>query len=74
MYRRTPDEMIGNQVAEAIRNNGTSTTVVAAAADMEPAELEAALDGQRSFEFEQLIRVGGFLRIRVPDLFEGANT
>lgn len=73
MYRRTPDEMIGEQVAEAIRNNGTSITVVAAAADMAPAELEAALTGAQSFEFEQLVHVGGFLRIRVPDLFQEAT-
>lgn len=73
-YRRNPDRIIGERIADVIRDNGSTNTVVAAAADMRPAEFEAALQGQRSFEFEQLVRVGGFLRVRVPDLFEGVTT
>lgn len=66
--------MIGEQVAAHIRNNGTSITVVAAAADMRPAELEKALTGAASFEFEQLVRVGGFLSFPIPDLFKEVVT
>ncbi|MDN4616451.1 hypothetical protein P5G50_18540 [Leifsonia sp. F6_8S_P_1B] len=68
--RRTPDEVIGEAVAEAIRNSGSSEAVVAAAADMRPAELHDALTGARSFEFEQLVAVGGFLSFSVPELIK----
>lgn len=74
MYRRTPDEMVGEQVAEHIRINGSTLTVVAAAADMRPAELTEALEGARSFEFEQLVAVGGFLSFPIPDLFKEVVT
>lgn len=62
--------MIGDRIAVAIRNTGSTVPVVAAAADMRPAELESAIRGEAPFEFETLVAVGGFLRLRVPDLFK----
>lgn len=66
--------MIGERVADAIRDNGTNITVVAEAADMRPAALNDRLTGREPFTYEQLVTVGGFLHVRVPDLFEGATT
>lgn len=74
MYLRTPDEMVGQKVAATIRDNGYDTTVVAEAADMPAAALNARLSGDEPFTFEQLVAVGGFLSFPIPNFFEEAIT
>lgn len=74
MYLRTPDEMVGQKIAEAIRENGYDIPVVAEAADLSAAALDERLHGDDSFTFEQLVAVGGFLSFPVPEMFKEVVT
>lgn len=74
MYLRTPDEMVGQKIATAIRENGYDIPVVAEAADLSTTALNERLHGDASFTFEQLVAVGGFLSFPVPDMFKEVVT
>ncbi|MFF2054153.1 hypothetical protein ACFVU2_21280 [Leifsonia sp. NPDC058194] len=66
--------MVGQKIAATIRDNHYDKSVVAKAADMTVTALDERLEGGASFSFEQLIAVGGFLALSVPDLFEEVVT
>lgn len=71
MARRTPlVERVSQNVSGAIAAAGFPISVVAEAADLTSAELQARLDGVAEFNTAELVMVGGFLRIR-PSSFMG---
>lgn len=63
---------ISDRIRDAIESTGTSAESVASAADISAAEFEAFLDGG-DIELCKLADVGGFLRIPLPEFFEGVN-
>lgn len=70
--QRTPlARSVAQSVSAAIEAAGVSTSVVAQAADLTVPALEARLVGDVEFNVTDLVKVGGFLRIR-PQKFLGA--
>ena len=70
--QRTPlARSVAQSVSAAIEAAGVSTSVVAQAADLTVPALEARLVGDVEFNVTDLVKVGGFLRIR-PQQFLGA--
>lgn len=63
---------IARRVNLAIREAGSDVHSVAQAADITDNELEARLDGRVVFQPDELVRVGGFLRISVTRFIEEA--
>lgn len=63
---------IARRVTLAMSEAGSDATSVAQAADITISELEDRLSGRVSFEPDELVRVGGFLRIPVTRFMEVA--
>ena len=68
MGRRSLNQTVAQNVSDAIAAAELSPSVVAEAADLTLPELEARLVGDVDFNVPELVRVGGFLRIR-PSAF-----
>lgn len=69
MSRRTRLAAI---VTKAIEDSGATTESVAQAADLDVAELEQCLSGEKPFPVPALVEVGGFLHVEAHLFLEGA--
>lgn len=56
----------------AISEAGSDVHTVAQAADITTSEMEDRLSGRTDFQIDELVHVGGFLRIPVSRLIEEA--
>lgn len=72
MDRETATIAIARRVSVAISNAGSDIPTVAQAADITTSELEARLEGRAEFQIDELVHVGGFLRIPVTRFMEEA--
>lgn len=63
MDRNRINSDIARRVTLAINEAGSDVTSVAQAADITTVELEDRLKGRVDFQPDELVRVGGFLRI-----------
>lgn len=63
---------IARRVVLAIREAGSDVLSVAQAADITIPELEDRLSGRVDFQLDELVRVGGFLRIPATRFMEVA--
>ncbi|MGX9349217.1 hypothetical protein [Microbacterium sp. KNMS] len=63
---------IARRVTLAMREAGTDVHSVAKAADITDLELVDRLHGRADFQLEELVRVGGFLRVPVTRFMEEA--
>ena len=71
MARRTLTQTVAQNVSDAIVAAAVPASVVAQAADLTVLEFNARLAGVTDFNSTELVKVGGFLRIR-PSEFLGA--
>ncbi len=71
--RRSPNEIVGTNVSDAILAAGTDAESVAQAADLTSEELRLLIAGVKSFTIPQLVKVGGFLHVQLCSLLEGLN-
>jgi len=72
MYRNRVTIAIARRVSLAIREAGSDVSNVAQAADITISGLNDRLSGRAEFQPDELVRVGGFLRIPVTQLLEVA--
>lgn len=72
MDRNLVEIAIARRVALAIREAGFDASSVARAADIATVELVDRLQGRVDFQLDELVRVGGFLRIPVTRFVEVA--
>lgn len=72
MDRKTPEIKIARRVTLAIREAGVDAASVARAADITSSDLSDRLNGHSAFRVHELVRVGGFLHVSVPDFFKEA--
>lgn len=63
---------IARRVNLAISEAGSDVHSVAQAADITTSELEDRLNGRVDFQLDELVRVGGFLRVPVTRFMEVA--
>lgn len=63
---------MAQNVASAIQAAGVPVDVVAQAADLSVPEMNARLSGAADFTSTDLVKVGGFLRIRESVFMEAA--
>ncbi len=63
---------IARRVNLAISEAGSDVQIVAQAADITISDMEDRLNGRAEFQIDELVRVGGFLRIPVTQLLEVA--
>ena len=63
---------VARRVSLAIREAGYDAPSVAQAADITTSELEDRLTGRVDFQLDELVHVGGFLRIPFARFFEEA--
>jgi len=63
---------IARRVVLAIREAGSDVHSVAQAADITDSDLKDRLEGRVDFQVDELVRVGGFLRIPVTRFLEVA--
>lgn len=63
---------IARRVNLAISEAGYDVHTVAQAADITPVELDDRLHGRAEFKLDELVRVGGFLRIPATRFLEVA--
>lgn len=63
---------IARRVILAIREAGSDASSVAQAADITTSELEDRLSGRVEFQLDELVRVGGFLRIPASQIMKEA--
>ena len=76
MYRVCMDiRKAAARVATNVRTAATAhpLTTVAQAADMQEVDLNARLQGDEDFTVNDLLRVGGFLRVRPAAFMEGVT-
>ena len=71
MDRRNPATEIANALRSAIVLRGTDVDDVARAAGLPVSVLNERLDGVSQFTYSETVRVGGFLRLSLPSIFEG---
>ncbi|WP_300345201.1 hypothetical protein [Nesterenkonia sp.] len=72
MTKNLAQATIARRVCLAIREAGSDAHSVAEAADITDLEMVDRLNGRADFTLEELVRVGGFLRIPAPDLIKEA--
>lgn len=72
MDRNTTTTTLARRVTLAIREAGADVRIVAQAADITTSELEDRLSGRVEFQIQELVDVGGFLRIPLNRLMEAA--
>lgn len=72
MDRNLAKIAIARRVTLAIREAGSDVHSVAQAADITTVEMEDRLNGRADFHPDELVRVGGFLRIPVTRFVEVA--
>lgn len=72
MDRNRINSDIARRVNLAIRESGSDVHNVAQAADITILELEDRLNGRVEFQPEELVHVGGFLRIPVTQFMKEA--
>lgn len=63
---------VARRVTLAIREAGVDASSVARAADITTSDLEERLHGRVDFQLDELVRVGGFLRIPATRFLEVA--
>lgn len=63
---------VARRVSLAVSEAGSDVHSVAQAADITTSELEDRLRGRVDFQLDELVRVGGFLRIPVSQFLEEA--
>lgn len=73
MTRRTLTETVAANITAAMKTSGVSVEHLSEATDIHLPELEKRLDAKAAFSVPELVRVGGFFRIRTSDLLEGAG-
>lgn len=72
MDRNRVTKQIARRVSSAIRRAGADVHSVAQAADISTPELNDRLNGRVEFQVQELLGVGGFLRIPVTRFLEVA--
>lgn len=72
MERRTYAESVTANVQAAIDNSGATPAEIAEATDINPSVLEERLANKSPFEIEELVVVGGFLRVSPTQFLGGA--
>lgn len=70
MNRNLAKATIARRVNSAIRDAGVDATTVAQAADITTHDLNDRLTGRVDFQIDELVRVGGFLRIPATRFME----
>lgn len=63
---------VARRVLAAVRAAGLDARSVAQAADMTTSEMEDRLYGRVDFQLDEVVRVGGFLRVPLTELLEVA--
>ena len=63
MTKNLAQATIARRVTLAIREAGVDAASVARAADITSSDLSDRLNGRSTFQADELVRVGGFLRI-----------
>ena len=69
-----PRRRVAANVAAALSAANTPLGTVAEAADMREVDLESRLNGDADFTVNDLMRVGGFLRVAPARFMEGTAT
>lgn len=72
MDRKPINIDIARRVSSAIISVGSDVRSVAQAVDMTDLELNSRLSGSVEFQLDELVRVGGFLRVPVTHFFKEA--
>jgi len=72
MDRKPINTDIARRVSSTIISVGSDVRSVAQAADMTDLELSSRLSGSVEFQLDELVRVGGFLRVPVTRFFKEA--
>lgn len=72
MTKNLAKATVARRVNLAIREAGVDASSVARAADITTADLEDRLNARVDFQIDELVRVGGFLRLPATQFLEVA--